>query len=118
VAGDRLFWWGIEVAQKRPLWLRITTSGRGGHGSTYNPASATHQLVWSLSKLFDTMPQMRVTPAAKDYFGALARFHGNAFEQVFGSPDLARRARVPAHARGGPHRRGADAGHGGVLPGH
>jgi acetylornithine deacetylase/succinyl-diaminopimelate desuccinylase-like protein len=35
------------------------------------------------------MPQMRVTPAAKDYFGALARFHGNAFEQVFGSPDLA-----------------------------
>jgi acetylornithine deacetylase/succinyl-diaminopimelate desuccinylase-like protein len=89
VAGDRLFWWGIEVAQKRPLWLRITTSGRGGHGSTYNPASATHQLVASLSKLFEVVQPMRVTPAAKDYFGALARFHGKAFEQVFGSPELA-----------------------------
>ncbi|HEX2465214.1 MAG TPA: M20/M25/M40 family metallo-hydrolase [Thermoanaerobaculia bacterium] len=89
VAGDRLFWWGIEVAQKRPLWLRVTTSGRGGHGSTYNPASATHQLVFSLAKLFETAPEMRVSAAAKDYFGALARFHGNAFEQVFGSGDLA-----------------------------
>ncbi len=57
VAGDRLFWWGIEVAQKRPLWLRVTTQGRGGHGSTYNPGSATHQLVASLSKLFDDAPQ-------------------------------------------------------------
>jgi acetylornithine deacetylase/succinyl-diaminopimelate desuccinylase-like protein len=89
VAGDRLFWWGIEVAQKRPLWLRVTTSGRGGHGSTYNPASATHQLVFSLAKLFETAPEMRVSAPAKDYFNALARFHGNAFEQVFGSGDLA-----------------------------
>jgi acetylornithine deacetylase/succinyl-diaminopimelate desuccinylase-like protein len=89
VAGDRLFWWGIEVAQKRPLWLRVTTQGRGGHGSTYNPASATHQLVVSLSKLFETAPKMRVTAAAKEYFGALSRFHNSAFEQVFGSGDLA-----------------------------
>jgi acetylornithine deacetylase/succinyl-diaminopimelate desuccinylase-like protein len=89
VAGDRLFWWGIEVAQKRPLWLRVTTQGRGGHGSTYNPASATHQLVVSLAQLFEAPPKMRVTAAAKDYFGALAKFHGNAFEQVFGSGDLA-----------------------------
>jgi acetylornithine deacetylase/succinyl-diaminopimelate desuccinylase-like protein len=89
VAGDRLFWWGIEVAQKRPLWLRVSTQGRGGHGSTYNPASATHQLVVSLSNLFRQTNEMRVTSAAKDYFGALARFHGDAFGQVFGSPDFA-----------------------------
>jgi len=88
VAGQRLFWWGVEVAQKRPLWLRISTEGRGGHGSTYNPASATHQLVASLSNLFREVPQLRVTPAAKDYFGALSRFHGDAFGQVFGSGDL------------------------------
>jgi acetylornithine deacetylase/succinyl-diaminopimelate desuccinylase-like protein len=89
VAGERLFWWGIEVAQKRPLWLRVSTSGRGGHGSTYNPASATHQLIASLSNLFRQDQPMRVTSAAKDYFGALSRFHGSAFEQVFGGPDLA-----------------------------
>jgi len=89
VAGDRLFWWGIEVAQKRPLWLRVTTQGRGGHGSTYNPASATHQLLASLANLLREPAQMRMTQAAKDYFGALSRFHGAAFERVFGSNDLA-----------------------------
>ena len=31
VAGD-VRWWGVEVAQKRPLWLEVSTSGRGGHG--------------------------------------------------------------------------------------
>jgi acetylornithine deacetylase/succinyl-diaminopimelate desuccinylase-like protein len=31
---------------------------------------------------------MRVTRAAKDYFGALSPFHGNAFGQVFGSSDF------------------------------
>ena len=81
VAGDRLFWWGIEVAQKRPLWLRVTTQGRGGHGSTYNPAqrhpSARRQPRPSCST---RRRKMRVTAAAKDYFGALARFHGSAFD--------------------------------------
>jgi acetylornithine deacetylase/succinyl-diaminopimelate desuccinylase-like protein len=89
VAGERLFWWGIEVAQKRPLWLRLSTQGRGGHGSTYNPSSATHQLVVSLANLFNQTTEMRVTSAAKNYFGALSQFHGNAFGQVFGSSDFA-----------------------------
>ena len=36
-AGGKLLWWGIEVAQKRPLWLEVSTSGRGGHGAGLNP---------------------------------------------------------------------------------
>ena len=43
-AGGKLLWWGIEVAQKRPLWLEVSTSGRGGHGAGLNPESANHQL--------------------------------------------------------------------------
>ena len=86
--GERLFWWGIEVAQKRPLWLRVKTQGRGGHGSTFNPTSAAHQLLGSLANLFTEPWPPRVTPAAKDYFGALANFHGGPFREVFGGPDL------------------------------
>ncbi len=42
VSGDgRILWWGIEVAQKRPLWLRVTTFGRGGHGSSIRRAPTT-----------------------------------------------------------------------------
>jgi len=32
----------IEVTQKTPLWLKLTSVGRPGHGSTPSPASAEH----------------------------------------------------------------------------
>jgi acetylornithine deacetylase/succinyl-diaminopimelate desuccinylase-like protein len=50
-AGGKLLWWGIEVAQKRPLWLEVSTSGRGGHGAGLNPESANHQLIQCLARL-------------------------------------------------------------------
>jgi acetylornithine deacetylase/succinyl-diaminopimelate desuccinylase-like protein len=88
-AGEKLFWWGIEVAQKRPLWLRVSTRGRGGHGSTYNPFSAAHQLVVSLSEIFRQNRELRMTTAAETYFRAIAPFHGEHFRDVFGSTDSA-----------------------------
>lgn len=32
-AVDRVLFWGIEVQQKVPLWLRVATESRGGHGA-------------------------------------------------------------------------------------
>lgn len=74
-ADGRILWWGIEVAQKRPLWLRVSTSGRGGHGSGLNPESANHQLVVALSRLLQKPTRWRVTPAARDYLHAIAPYH-------------------------------------------
>lgn len=76
LSGDgRVLWWGIEVSQKRPLWLRVTTSGRGGHASGLNPESANHQLVLALSRLLQKPTLWRVTPAARTYVRAIAPFH-------------------------------------------
>ena len=50
VAGRPLFW-GIEVDQKRPLWLDVVAAGRPGHASAANPESATHRLVAGLARL-------------------------------------------------------------------
>lgn len=33
-AVDRVVAWGIEVQQKVPLWLRVTSEGLGGHGAS------------------------------------------------------------------------------------
>jgi acetylornithine deacetylase/succinyl-diaminopimelate desuccinylase-like protein len=33
-AVDRVLFWGIEVQEKLPLWLRITATGAAGHGAT------------------------------------------------------------------------------------
>lgn len=41
----------VEVGQKAPLWLRITATGKSGHGSSPRPDSATHVLVRALSRL-------------------------------------------------------------------
>ncbi len=67
-----VIWWGLEVAQKRPLWLRVTTTGRPGHASGLNPRSAVHKLIEALSRVLALPEQWRITPAARLFFGALA----------------------------------------------
>lgn len=68
----RTFHWGVEVAQKRPLWLEVTARGRAGHASSVNPESAAHQLVRALGRALEMPATWRVTPAARDFFTALA----------------------------------------------
>jgi acetylornithine deacetylase/succinyl-diaminopimelate desuccinylase-like protein len=88
LSGDgRILWWGIEVAQKRPLWLRVTTSGRGGHGSGLNPESANHQLVLALSRLLQRPLRWRVTPPARAYAHAIAPLHDGHWRRVFSRID-------------------------------
>ncbi len=80
----RMLWWGIEFAQKRPLWLRLTAKGRGGHGSGFNPGSATHTLLRGLDALLELRGDaLHVSTAAHLYFQALAPLHGDAFRRLF-----------------------------------
>ncbi len=77
VFADRLIWWGIEVTQKRPLWLRVTAHGRGGHASGLHPESATHQLVTGLARLIERPPRYRITDGVRTFLRALARLEGD-----------------------------------------
>ena len=83
----RALWAGIEVAQKRPLWLRVTASGRRGHGSGLNPASANHQLVQGLARALELPARWRVTEAARLYLGALAPLHNEKYRRIFSDLD-------------------------------
>jgi acetylornithine deacetylase/succinyl-diaminopimelate desuccinylase-like protein len=74
--GGRQLYWGIEVMQKRALWLSVTAGGAAGHGSRYVPGSAAHQLIRGLAKLVDRPPRYRLGDAARLYFGELARLEG------------------------------------------
>jgi acetylornithine deacetylase/succinyl-diaminopimelate desuccinylase-like protein len=86
-AGGRLLWWGIEVAQKRPLWLEIAAAGRGGHASGLNPESATHQLVAGLARVLQRPARWRVTPAARQYAHAIAPLHNEHWKRVLSGID-------------------------------
>ncbi|HEX2163050.1 MAG TPA: M20/M25/M40 family metallo-hydrolase, partial [Thermoanaerobaculia bacterium] len=86
-AGDELRWWGVEVAQKRPLWRRLATRGRGGHASGINPHSAGHRLIAALARLIDMPRRWRVTEPVRDYLAALAPLHQGATRRRFLDPD-------------------------------
>jgi len=83
----RNLWAGIEVAQKRPLWLRISASGRGGHGSGLNPASATHQLIEGLARALALPLRWRVTEGVRLYLGAIAPLHNERYRRIFSDPE-------------------------------
>lgn len=86
-AGGKLLWWGIEVAQKRPLWLDVSTSGRGGHGAGLNPDSANHQLVQGLARLIAAPLKWRVTPPVRAYCKAIAPLQNERWKRVFSNID-------------------------------
>lgn len=82
VVAGRQFWWGIETAQKRPLWLEASSRGRGGHGSMLNPASAPHLLTLGLGRLLKRPRDFRVTPEARRYLEAVRPFQSDYFGRM------------------------------------
>jgi acetylornithine deacetylase/succinyl-diaminopimelate desuccinylase-like protein len=85
--GGKLLWWGVEVAQKRPLWLEVSTSGRGGHGSGLNPGSASHQLIQGLARLLAAPPLWRVSPPVRDYCRAMVPLQNPYWRRIFSNID-------------------------------
>jgi acetylornithine deacetylase/succinyl-diaminopimelate desuccinylase-like protein len=63
---------GIEVTQKTPFWIKLTSVGKPGHGSTPPPASAVNRLIRALDRLQNYEFAPRVVPAVKSYFAAVA----------------------------------------------
>jgi acetylornithine deacetylase/succinyl-diaminopimelate desuccinylase-like protein len=67
---------GIEVTQKVPLWLRLVSTGRPGHGSTPPVASAVNHLVAALYAIQTYHFEPHVVPAVDTYFKDLAPSEG------------------------------------------
>lgn len=69
--GARLY--SVERAQKAPLWLRLTASGKAGHGSSPRPDAASHTLVRALARLEAHRFPVRVLPEVQALFQARAQ---------------------------------------------
>jgi acetylornithine deacetylase/succinyl-diaminopimelate desuccinylase-like protein len=63
---------GIEVAQKRPYWLRLTASGVPGHGSRPLPESATSRLIAALGRLQAAPFEPRIVAPVRSMFQAMS----------------------------------------------
>lgn len=63
-AVDKVLFWGIEVQQKVPLWLRVTCEGAGGHGAIPpDDGGATAKLVRVLDAIRAIETPYRLEPS-------------------------------------------------------
>jgi len=65
--------YGIGVGEKAPFWIRLTATGRGGHGSTPIADSATHRLARPLRRVVDWETPIRLLPTVEQFFREVAQ---------------------------------------------
>jgi acetylornithine deacetylase/succinyl-diaminopimelate desuccinylase-like protein len=63
---------GIEITQKVPLWLKLVSTGKPGHGSIPPVSSPVDRLVRALERLRTYQFAPRIVPPVDAYFKALA----------------------------------------------
>ncbi len=71
-------YWGVDIAEKSALWLKLTTSGQAGHASMPMPDSSTNQLVRGLQKIVDRKIEPVVLPAVREYFKEVSKTEPNS----------------------------------------
>jgi acetylornithine deacetylase/succinyl-diaminopimelate desuccinylase-like protein len=64
--------YGVGVGEKAPFWLRVTATGRGGHGSIPISDSAANRLVRALVRIVNWQPPIRLLPEVEQYFHEIA----------------------------------------------
>jgi len=74
---------GIEIAQKAPLWLRLSVRGVGGHAALAVTDSPVDRLVRALNRVGGYRPALRVEPAVERYFRRIARFESREMAPIF-----------------------------------
>ncbi|MCB1748281.1 MAG: M20/M25/M40 family metallo-hydrolase [Gammaproteobacteria bacterium] len=73
----------IELAQKRPLWLRLVASDRPGHGSSPRPTSAPGRLVAALERIRTRPFPARVIAPVERMFAGIAAQAGDEWAAPF-----------------------------------
>lgn len=71
---DDVGYWGIEVEQKLPLWLRITVRGSSGHAAVPpDDGGSIAELVRILDRILEKQQPERVTPGVRSALASLAK---------------------------------------------
>jgi acetylornithine deacetylase/succinyl-diaminopimelate desuccinylase-like protein len=64
--------YSIGMAEKTPLWLRLTAPGQAGHGSLPGNNLAVHRLIAVLERITRYQPPIRVVPEVQKYYQQIA----------------------------------------------
>ncbi len=80
VAGDKRLYF-IEAAQKGIHWMRLSATGRAGHGSMMNPENALTRLSEAVSKVGNYEWPQRYTKTVKVLFNKIAEVTGKKYDE-------------------------------------
>ncbi|MEY3336393.1 MAG: hypothetical protein RL771_365 [Actinomycetota bacterium] len=80
VAGNKRLYF-IETAQKGIHWMRLSASGRAGHGSMMNPENALTRLSEAVSKVGSYEWPQRYTKTVKVLFNKIAEVTGKKYDE-------------------------------------
>ena len=61
----------VSVSEKGPLWLKLTATGRPGHGSMPHDDNCLDRLVRALQRIQDWNRELQVSPLLAEYFSRL-----------------------------------------------
>jgi acetylornithine deacetylase/succinyl-diaminopimelate desuccinylase-like protein len=64
--------YSVSVAEKTPLWLRLTASGVAGHGSSPGNDLAVHKLVAALNRVLTYQSPIKVVPEVEKFYADTA----------------------------------------------
>jgi acetylornithine deacetylase/succinyl-diaminopimelate desuccinylase-like protein len=64
--------YGIGVAEKAPFWVRMTATGRGGHGSIPINDSAPDLLALAMARIVEWETPIHLLPVVEEYFDRTA----------------------------------------------
>ena len=93
----RVGYYRVSVAEKTPLWLRLTASGSAGHGSTPGNSLAVNKLLLALNRLIQYESPIRVLPEVQKFYADAARFESAERQKAF--TDLGAALRDPFFCR-------------------
>ena len=77
--GKRLYF--IEAAQKGIHWIKLSASGRAGHGSMMNPENALTRISEAVSKIGNYEWPQRYTKTVKILFKKIAEVTGKKYDE-------------------------------------
>lgn len=101
-AGDIVF--RIEVAQKRPYWIRLTARDKPGHGSSPRTTSAPGRLIAALQRIQEAPFEARITAPVRAMFATIAPREGadwqaplSNIDNAISDPEFLRKLQAEKH---------------------
>jgi acetylornithine deacetylase/succinyl-diaminopimelate desuccinylase-like protein len=70
----RPIYFGVGPMEKTPGWLKLTATGRSGHGSIPIPNSAVNRLLAALERVRNYRPPLEVTPPIESALRSIAPY--------------------------------------------